>query len=135
MSRLPLVAGLVALLAPAGPSFAATDVPTGTVAFFDLAACPAGWTTASYATGRLIVATTDGAKLRVQVGTPLANQENRTHTHTYATTVSVDDKSISGADSCCNSQAAHATTYDVKGTTQAAATGLPFIQLTVCEKQ
>ncbi len=111
------------------------DAPTGTVAFFNLTACPSGWKVADYATGRLVVATTDGAKLRVQFGTPLSNQEDRTHSHTYSTNVSVDYKSISGANSCCNTQAASATSYPVNGTTSAASTGLPFIQLVICEKQ
>lgn len=137
MPRSSLARALGAVLLCAAPAAysADTDAPTGTVAFFNLTACPSGWKVADYATGRLVVATTDGAKLRVQLGTPLGNQEDRTHTHTYATSVNVDNKSISGANSCCNTQAASATSYPVKGTTQESTTGLPFIQLTICEKQ
>jgi hypothetical protein len=135
-SMTPRIAALLLAVLASGPAaLADSDVPTGTVAFFNLAACPAGWTPAAYATGRLVLATVDPGRVGVQTGTPLTNAEDRTHLHTYVGSVKVGDKEIAGSDSCCNDSAAEAKTYDFSGTTAPATTRLPFIQLTVCEKQ
>jgi len=105
--------------------------PKGTVAFFNVASCPADWDVATDAAGRLIVGATNGSSVGLTVGTPLKDQENRTHSHKYSTTVNLPDKSISGASSCCNKQGAKKGDYTVSGTTDATATDLPFVQLTV----
>lgn len=122
-------------LAPAAAAAADPDVPKGAVALFNLASCPAGWTPAAYAAGRLLLATTDGARIGIQTGTPLGNAEDRKHDHSFTASVKVNSKSIAGADSCCNGSAAEAKTYDFSGKTDAATTSLPFIQLVICEKQ
>ena len=112
----------------------AVDVPAGTVAFFATAACPSGWAPAKYAAGRLVVATTHGVNLRRQVGTALKNAEDRAHAHAFETKVSINFKEIAGAESCCNGRAAKAGTYTTKGETGEASSGLPFVQLVICEK-
>ena len=56
-------------------------VPSGTLAFFDLASCPTGWSEATSAGGRLLVALPSGGALGGTVGAPLSNQEAREHTH------------------------------------------------------
>ena len=130
---------LVALaLAPSAPSAAAAadpDVPRGAVALFNLASCPSGWTPPAYAAGRLLLVTTDAARVGIQTGTPLSNLEDRQHEHTYEASVIVNHRRIAGADSCCNDSAAEAKTYSFSGTTKPVTTRLPFIQLTVCEKR
>lgn len=122
-------------LAPAAASAADPDVPKGAVALFNLASCPSGWTPAAYAAGRLLLVTTDGARVGIKTGDPLGNADDRKHEHPYSASVTVNHKRISGADSCCNGSAAEAKSYSFTGKTDAATTSLPFIQLVVCEKQ
>ena len=56
--------------------------PAGAVMFFDLAACPAGWSEFANAQGRAIVGQPSGGTLNgTSPGTPLGDLENRAHTH------------------------------------------------------
>lgn len=140
----PLVFGIIAI----GTSFAwlggsaAEDEPQtdgvlpGTVAFFgsDTASCPDGWAQADYAMGRLVVGVTDTLAVGKLVGKPLADQEDRTHSHGFATAVDLPYKSIAAADGA-NNEGARAEMVPVAGTTDPSPSGLPFIQLLVCEKQ
>lgn len=133
---------LLGTVGPLGPSTASagdgesTDVPVGTVAFFGRAdgTCPAGWRAADQAQGRLLVGTTTAADVGKVVGTPLSDQEDRTHTHAFSATVDVPYKSISAADGP-NRQGAASKKYMASGPSKPAPSGLPFVQLTVCEKQ
>jgi hypothetical protein len=108
-------------------------VAPGTVAFFTGTACPPGWATADYATGRLAVGVTDGAAVRLVVGAPLNDQEDRVHAHHFSGNATLSAKSIAAADGS-NNQGAAAMTYALDGSA-AGASGLPFIQLLACEKQ
>jgi hypothetical protein len=59
-------------------------VPTGAVMFFNLAACPTGWSALASAQGRYIVGLDPSGALASTVGTALSDQENRSvgqHTH------------------------------------------------------
>ncbi|HNN95744.1 MAG TPA: hypothetical protein PKI03_25870 [Pseudomonadota bacterium] len=121
-------------LATAGDADTA-DVPPGIVAFFGTAdsRCPAGYRVPQEASGRLIVGVTAADAVGKAVGKALADQEDRTHVHAFAGKVELPYKSISGADGP-NSQGAAAKTYADSGSTGPASSGLPFVQLTVCEK-
>lgn len=55
----------------------ATTIPSGAVMFFDLTACPAGWSELVQARGRYLVALNPGGTLRGTAGTALADLENR----------------------------------------------------------
>jgi len=57
-------------------------VPAGSVMFFDLDACPAGWSPLDAARGRAIVGTPAGGAVGGTVGAPLGDVENRAHGHT-----------------------------------------------------
>ena len=60
-------------------------VPSGAVMFFNLPACPTGWSDLAAAQGRYIVGQLPGGNLGATVGSALSNQENRAtgaHTHT-----------------------------------------------------
>jgi hypothetical protein len=64
---------------------ATQTVPSGAVTFFNLAACPTGWTAYAPAEGRGVVGLVNGGTLAATVGTALADQENRAtgqHSHT-----------------------------------------------------
>jgi hypothetical protein len=141
MRRLALVAVVALLVTPClfggGPAQGGAPpddgVPSGTVAFFSGGQCPTGWVLASDVQGRLVVAVSDGTQAGLMVGTPLGDQEDRTHTHTYSATVPMPPKDIAGADGPNNNGAA-SQTYTVAGTTDAGTTGLPFIQEQPCLK-
>ncbi|MFO0696085.1 MAG: hypothetical protein U0230_21155 [Polyangiales bacterium] len=109
--------------------------PVGAVAFFASGtACPNGWAPATAVEGRMIVGVTDGAAVGVNVGTPLADQENRTHTHAYTGTFTITKKGIAAL-AGSNTQGANAQAYSVSGTTAASTSGLPFVQVLACVKQ
>jgi len=60
-------------------------IPAGAVMYFNLAACPAGWTELTAARGRYVVGLPSSGTLAGTVGTALTNTENRPaggHTHT-----------------------------------------------------
>jgi hypothetical protein len=57
-------------------------VPPGAVMMFDLDACPPGWSALDSARGRAIVGVPTGGTRGATIGTALADQENRAHTHT-----------------------------------------------------
>ncbi len=117
-----------------GPSLVAADVPKGTVAFFNKLGCPIGWKIADYASGRLIVAVTDGSTVGNPVGTALTNAENREHQHDYSGTVSLSNRSIKALSSCCNDRVTKRGDHSYSGITEGHTSGLPFVQFPICEK-
>jgi len=112
-------------------------VPKGTVAFFSFddtgGNCPAGWVSATQVQGRLVVAVSQPPDVGVMVGTPLSDQEDRTHTHQYDSVVNLPSRNVAGSNGG-NNQGASAGDHPLTGTTQGASSGLPFVQLLVCEK-
>eukprot|EP00211_Chloroparvula_japonica_P005629 CAMPEP_0119137128 /NCGR_PEP_ID=MMETSP1310-20130426/22968_1 /TAXON_ID=464262 /ORGANISM="Genus nov. species nov., Strain RCC2339" /LENGTH=369 /DNA_ID=CAMNT_0007128187 /DNA_START=81 /DNA_END=1190 /DNA_ORIENTATION=+ len=110
----------------------ASGIPQGMTTFFSSAECPTGWSELPYAQGRLIVSTTDGTAQNITVGTPLSNLEDREHSHSIATTINLETKSIS-AIGCCNPTGACHGDYDVTGLTTTEASSIPFVQFTLCE--
>jgi len=108
-------------------------VLSGTVAFFSGGACPAGWQTATGVQGRLVLAVVDGSRGGMTVGTPLADQEDRQHQHTYSGTVTLGGDGLAAADGSNNNGAA-SQAYTVTGSTQMAPTALPFVQVQPCVK-
>jgi hypothetical protein len=70
--------------APGAPGADAV-APAGAVMFFDLPACPAGWSDFDAARGRYLVGLPTGGVAGATVGTALSDQENRpTGQHTHA---------------------------------------------------
>lgn len=109
-------------------------VPNGMVAFFSSAAstCPSGWREAQYAAGRLILATTNPAKIQISAGTAMGDQQPPTHTHAYSGTANVGHKgtsSVGGSDKGVGAAGSYAT----RGVSEAADSGFPFVQYLVCE--
>ena len=51
--------------------------PAGAVMFFNLSSCPGGWSELASAQGRYLVGLTTGGELAKEVGTALADQEDR----------------------------------------------------------
>jgi hypothetical protein len=112
-------------------------VPKGTVAFFSFDGtggnCPAGWVAATQVQGRMVVGVTEPDQVGVLVGTPLTDQEDRTHIHPFEGTVHLPSKNIAGADGG-NHNGAQSGDHVVSGNSENAGSGLPFVQLLVCEK-
>ncbi len=112
-------------------------VPSGTVAFFSFDGsggnCPAGWVPAAQVQGRMVVGTTEAADVGVLVGAPLADQEDRAHVHAYQGTVQLPSRNVAGANGG-NNQGAQSGDHALMGTSDASTSGLPFVQLLVCEK-
>ena len=111
------------------------DVPSGTVVFLvgDSQVCPTGWRAATETAGRLAVAVTTADTVGKQVGEALKSEEDRTHVHPFATTVELPYKALAALNGA-NHQGAAAAKYTDSGTSEPAASGLPFIQLLACVK-
>jgi hypothetical protein len=112
-----------------------SDVPSGAVAFFARqdGSCPVGFRPAQETAGRLVVGVSGGDAVGKLVGTPLTNQEDRTHVHGFSAAIELPYKSISAANGG-NDQGAAAKKYMDSGTSEPAPSGLPFIQLIACVK-
>lgn len=115
------------------PDCVANDpFPTGTLAFFDRASCPSGWSLASAVTGRTPVA---GPPERVgeTLGDPLSSGEDRRHTHAFTGTATTSEVSFAGIVGGGNGLSETAT-FQLTGTDESASAGLPYLQLLACEK-
>lgn len=106
-------------------------VPQGFVTFFSTDRCPAGWTEVPQLKGRLIVSVTNPAVAGVAVNTPLKDQEERTHTHSWNTFVDLPQKQVA-AIGCCNNQGAAHDKYPVSGNFDDTPSGYPMTQMVAC---
>jgi hypothetical protein len=126
----------------AGTSVSSTttdSTPPGMVAFFMTQTCPAGWVIPEKVPGRLIVGVTDGAAVGTTVNNPMLSMTVPAHEHKFKTTVTLERKNIALVNGG-NRQGARHGNYSVEGTTESSAKNpsfmnLPFIQLTICQKQ
>lgn len=115
------------------------DIPYGTLAYFANGTAQSceemdGWVTLSTSTGRsLIPGYTTG--LFVSNSAPLANQEDRVHSHSYQASFTTQDAEYAGIGGCCNHQTAEDRTYVVTDTTSPSSSGIPYIQLLTCVSQ
>jgi hypothetical protein len=114
--------------------------PPAMVAFFMTETCPTGWVIPASAQGRLIIGVNDASAVGLMVNTAMGDMTPPTHQHGYSTTVNLNRKNIALANGS-NKQGAKKGNYTVGGTTEPSpsgpndAQGLPFIQLTICQKQ
>ncbi len=118
-------------------------VPAGAVSFFNLAACPSGWTELTAARGRFLIgldlagtlAGTGGATPFTNLANPF--NTNISHTHTVTTTCggpesSPDRSSILGNE--CNSAGETTRTFSTESSGSGTTHTPPYIQLLVCQK-
>jgi len=106
-------------------------IPVGYTTYFKGNSCPAGWEPTQGAAGRLVVSVSNISLSGLVLGTPLANMEDRVHSHTISSQVYMPVKSIS-AIGCCNPDGACYGSYPVNGKTTSEPSGLPFVQLLLC---
>ena len=124
-------------LSPAPPPMArqSDQSPSGMVAFFAQDQCPPGWNPAQNAQGRLILGVTTPSSVGVQVG---SSNVGLVHGHSYSTTVTITERHVR-ADHGGNHDGAHNGTYTVPdggaGAIDDATAAVPFVLLTVCQKQ
>jgi hypothetical protein len=122
-------------------------IPSGAVMYFNLPACPTGWTELSRAQGRYIVGRRPGGTLADTVGTALFDRENRPvgqHTHTITDPGHQHgyEQAFPNSTSSGNSQAGYrhaltdvavtGITINPEGTTPG--TNAPYIILLICQK-
>ncbi len=110
--------------------------PPHMVAFFTAEECPTRWQVPVNASGRLLLAVSNGSHVGMTYGTPLADQQPPTHNHTFQGTITLPKKELKGAKGS-NHQGARAGSFQAPtppGTTDSASVTMPYIQLVVCEK-
>ncbi len=113
------------------PPSSGSPFEPGTAAFFDRAACPPGWSALDEAEGRFVVATSGvGPALQV-VGVPLASGEDRTHVHHATLSVTLPDRSLAAAGGS-NGEPAQSGDYVTETETDAATSGMPYVQALLC---
>jgi hypothetical protein len=82
----------------------------------------------------MLVGVAEPAAVGRTVGIPLADREDRTHTHEFTGMVALAPRPIAAANGS-NNQGAAAGTYTVNGRTAEAPSGQAFIQLRTCVKR
>lgn len=127
-----LVTAALALGATAAP---AANLPAQMVFFFPGSDCPKGSVPAANAGGRMLLAVSTPGDVGKTYGAALADQEDRRHKHSGTMKVNLPERSISGASSCCNEQATTKGEHAVAIDSGEGTSGLPFIQLLVCQTQ
>lgn len=115
--------------ADAGPG----ELPTGATAFFEAAPCPDGWNELGGAAGRFLQYSRDPPRGNLG-GAPLTPAENRTHSHSFSTTVSVPAQSVALAGGCCAGGYGGAGSFQHSGNVLPVGWDIPYIQLLQCEK-
>jgi len=65
----------------------------------------------------------------------LSSGQDITHTHSWNTTVDIDDVSYAGIAGCCNTALGQSGTFPVKGETDSSSANIPYLQLLTCVNQ
>ncbi|MCB9682079.1 MAG: hypothetical protein H6733_11495 [Alphaproteobacteria bacterium] len=133
-SELPTVALRVCRRDGADLPSAGDTYPTGSVLFFDRAACPGGWADVPDGNGRFVTDLPAVGGLPGQtVGTPLALGENRTHDHVLFGQVTVPTRSLAVAGGG-NRDFVRQGTVQFTGLSGPASSGMPYVLARLCEK-
>jgi hypothetical protein len=113
-------------------------VPRGSVAFFELTSCPPGWKSFEQGRGRYLVGLVSAGSLGSQVGTPLADKENRAtgkHDHKYQENGWGWGGGPPGACTCDGGPGETKSTYTSQPSGETEGTNAPYVQLLACQKQ
>ena len=141
ISRLIRWATCAAVLAClTGTAMAQDTYPLGTFAFFNLPNCPPGWAPAvgkndASLNGYFVVPFVNASGVAgTTVNPPLGNGEDRTHTHSFASSIKLPEVKYVGIVGCCNNDTSNDGTMSFSGTTGASDSGMPYVQLLACMK-
>jgi hypothetical protein len=109
------------------------SLPTGAISFFNLSSCPPGWQPFAGAAGRTIV---PGGELDVEAtaGEPLSDSEDREHGHDMGGNLPLSSVTYAGIAGEANHGVAHDGMPPISFTSKSASSGLPYVQLLVCQK-
>lgn len=117
-----------------GPGTRGDALPTNTIGFFQVPACPSGWEPFTAAAGRAVLPTIGDAPGGTTVGEPLASGEDRPHTHGVNATFDLVPITYAGVSGGGNTGVAAAGSVVFETTSEPASTGLPYVQLLACKK-
>lgn len=147
-----LLGALLILTHGLAPAWAQTDAyPLGSAAFFNLSACPQGWAplpapspapTGTAISGVLLIpffkapqTPLTPADLNKMVGgPPLADGEDRLHTHAFQSSITLASKGYDGASGSSNKGTSKDGVMYFNGVTNPTSSGLPYVQLLACQK-
>src|SRR4051812_28506459 len=151
----PRTNGVAGAAGQAGTNGLDAAAPAGAVMSFDLASCPAGWTSYDAAGGRYLVGLPAGGTAGAAVGTALSDQENRpTGQHTHGVTdpghfhaVGYDTEQLAntgntiggtriqgGTNSGSENSDPAFTGISIQAAGAVAGTNAPYLQLLVCRR-
>lgn len=111
------------------------SLPTGAISLFNRKGCPAGWEPLGAAAGRTLIPTTGDSKPGATRGQPLEDGEDRKHSHTLPVTLNLPAVTYAGVVGEANHGVARASSAPMTVVGDKASTGLPYVQLLVCQKQ
>ncbi|MDC3953099.1 hypothetical protein [Polyangium jinanense] len=117
-----------------GPGARGDALPTNTIGFFQVPACPSGWEPYKAAAGRTILPTIADASGGTTVGEPLLSGEERPHTHGVRAAFDLVPITYAGAPGGGNQGVAAAGTVEFVTTSEESTTRLPYVQLLACKK-
>jgi hypothetical protein len=120
-----------ALLLLAGAA-SGDPLPSKMIFFVPGLDCPEGSAPATDAAGRMLLVVNNSGDVGKTLGDPLTDQEDRSHSHSGKMSVNLSAHSISGANGP-NNQATRKGSQTANITSGASTSGLPFIQLLVCQ--
>lgn len=126
-----LVVGLASWAACSGSAWA--GMPKNMIFFMPGTDCPAGSSRLANANGRMLLVANDEGANGSTYGKPLSDGEDRKHKHKVRVVVNLNEHSIAGASSCCNSQSTAKGEHSADLETDEATSGLPFVQLLACK--
>jgi hypothetical protein len=115
--------------------------PQGTLAFFNSSPCPSGWGPAVDASNRTVSGyylvpflNPAPGTLGATVGTALASGEDRQHSHTFSSSISLNDVSYALASGGGNSGLTSSGGKSFSATTNAQSSAMKYVQLLLCQK-
>ena len=110
-----------------------TGMPKNMIFFSTGTSCPTGSTRATDANGRMLLVASNVGDVGKIYGSPLRDQQDRAHWHIGTMSVFLTSHHITGINGCCNTSATQKGSHTARSFFRGSASGLPFIQLLVCE--
>lgn len=133
----PPAAPVPDLAAPPAPDLTSRGgdaMPPGAIAFFKTPLCPNGWFPYGPAAGRALLPTMGPGAVGDVQGEPLGDGEDRRHDHKITARLEPRSVSFAGVAGEANHGVASAAAVSAVGAADPASSGLPYLQLLVCQK-